>query len=407
MAEEGSIRTQRIEFAREATEGVFPTSPSLLSYSDNVTGVEWSPSPGVEPRRALGGPDINNMFNGPEEHEVTVSYDLQKFIVDGSGDPADASGDGVVRDSNNDQPDTHSLLVREENEDVPAEETVNESTSKDTRLYLVGEGGNISGVTFSGDPSSQQPVTVEITYDMEKVREYQLDQPGTADSLDVTNNGSTSVDVTVEDDSGNVETVTVAAGVTETTTKTDFTTLDAVRLSKDVDGTVTVAETGSTDTLVEIQGSDFYGHGEGDRGVPALDGGTREGTIGTSYETILDDTIERPDGTALAYEVNSVEFTVENDISSREQLGTPRMAMSVGNRTATVGATVVGPTQSVQDAEQSLGEQSSNVRWTLTGGYLEAVNARLTDFGGVSKQEGEAAMSLDNTFTGETVNVST
>jgi hypothetical protein len=410
MSTEGSIRDQRIEVARETRPGIFPADPSLLAYSDNNTSFEWSPSPGVEPRRGLGGPDVSEFFNGPEEHEVTVEYDLQRFPVDGAGEPLDPSGDGIVRDANNDLPNTHSLLVREENLDVPASETVNGATRKDTRLFLVGVGGRISGVSFSGDPGSQQPVVAEVTYDYAKVREYQLDQPGAETELAVVNNGSQAVDVTIEDEGAvTAETLTVAAGATEPTALT-YADVDALELSEDLDGDVELYEYDATNAVVEdhlatIRGSDFYGHGEGDMGVRALGGGSHAGAIGTAYETILDDEFERPTGSSLAIEVNSVEFSVENDIESRTQVGTPRMAFSVGDRTVEASATVVGPTQSVQNAEEALGGQGGTFRWVLNGGYLDAIDARLTDFSGVSKTEGEASMSLDNTFTGETVDV--
>lgn len=400
MAEEGSIRNQRIEVTRENEPGVFPTDPDLMLFSNNVTSFEWSPTPGVSERRGLGTPDIVDFYNGPEEHEVTVAYDLYRFPVDTNGDPDDPSGDGVVRDANNDLPNTHSFMVREENLGIPASETVDGSTSRDTHLYLVGVGGRISSVTFSGDPGSDQPITCEITYTLEKVREYQIDQPN-AETLEIENTGSSEVDVTVEDDgAATSETLTVSKGSTATTADT-FDSLDAVSLSSDLDGDVIVSETTSGETLAKIRGGEFYGHGEGDLGVPALGAGSRGTEISGSTETIIGDEIERPDGSPIAYELNSVEFTVENEVSTREQVSTPRMGMSVGNRTATVAATVVGPTESVKNAEQALGNRAANVRWTLTSGWLQADTARLTDFGGVSKTEGEAAMSLDNTFTGE------
>ena len=405
MSNEGSIRNQRAEFVRESQKGVFPTDPTFEAFSDNITSVDWSPTPGVSERRGIGSPDVATFHNGPEEHELTVEYDLQRWVVDGSGDPNDATGDGVLRNANNDLPNTHGVVIREENLDVPASETVNGAASKDTRLYLVGIGGRVSSVTYSGDPGSDQPVTVEVTYTFEKIREYQLDQPGTDDTLDITNNGSSGVDVTIENENaGTSETNTVAAGTTVTTTAT-FSDIDAVELSGDIDGDVVVAESTSGDDLVRIRGSNHYGHGEGDEGVPALGSGSHAGAVGTAYETILDDTIERPSGTGLGYEINSVEFTVENELDTREQIGTPRMAISAGNRTVEVSTTLVGPTESVQQANEALGEVGANLVWSLSGGSLQADNARLTDFSGVSKSEGEAAMSLDNTFTGETVTV--
>lgn len=405
--DEGALRNQRIEFARENVKGVFPTEPAFEFFSDNMNSVEWSPSPGVQERRGLGGPDISGFFNGPEEHEFTVSYDLQRFVADASGNPVDPAGDGILRDSNNDLPNTHSLLIREENYEVPEDETVDgENGPKDTRLYLVGVGGRVSSVTLSGDPGSQQPITVELSYSFQKVREYQFDQPDTSTDLElVSTDDADTFDVTLESEDGATNDTVTLAGTSPVLTTETFAGLDAVDLDDDPQGDVEVRTTGGT-TLAVIRGAEFYGHGEGDEGVPALGtNGSHASAIGSTYETILDDTLERPQGTPLAHEINSVEFTVENDLEMREQLGTPRMAISVGNRTVEVAATVVGPTESVKNAEETLGAVSSNVEWSLDGGTLTAVDARLTDFGGVSKSEGEAAMSLDNTFTGETVDV--
>lgn len=402
---EGAIRNQRIEVAREDMRGVFPDDPDLMFFSDNIPSVEWSPSPGNEERRGVGSPDITTFHNGPESHEVTVTYDLQRFPVDADGDPDDPSGDGIIRDDNNDLPNTHGLLMRETNTNVPAEDTVNGDNSKDTRLYLVGEGGRIASVTFTGDPSSEQPIVVELSYQFEKVREYQIDQPDDSTTLVLSSSeAGDDFDVTLESEDGSTSETVTLDGTTEVTTNESFEDLDAIDLAGNPDGDVTIAEDGGDDLAV-IRGVDYYGHGEGDEGVPALDEGSRASEIGTSYETILDDELTGYNDDPVAHEINSVEFTVENDLDTREQLGTPRMAIDAGNRTVTVAATVVGPTESVQHAERSLGNVPHSVTWTLDGGDLEAVDAVLTEFGGVSKSEGEAAMSLDNTFTGETVDV--
>jgi hypothetical protein len=265
-------------------------------------------------------------------------------------------------------------------------------------------------VSLSGDPGSQQPVTAEVTYQFAKVREHQLDQPDGNTELAVVNNGSRAVDVTIENEGATTEeTITVGAGATEPTAGT-YANVDALELADDLDGDVELYEYDAANAVTEdhlatIRGADFYGHGEGDMGVRALGAGSHAGAIGTPYETILDDKFERPTGASLAIEVNSVEFSVDNTIETRTQVGTPRMAFAVGDRTVETSATVVGPTESVQNAEQALGERAGTFRWYLDGGELDAVDARLTDFAGVFKTEGEASMSLDNTFTGETVDV--
>jgi hypothetical protein len=413
MSNEGAIRSQRVEFVREVTRGDFPTSPAFELYSMNITGLSWSPSPGVNERRGIGGPDIHTFHKGPEEHELTVEYDLQRWLTDGGGNPNDAAYDGVARDSNNDLPNTHSVLVREVNEGVPADETVDayaetgyssgNPTTKDTYLMLVGIGGYIDEVTFSGDPGSEQPVTVELSYQFQKVREYQIDQPD--GTLTVHNDGTRSVDVTLANADGSTSNqLTVAAGGSSTTVVA-YDELEAVDLSRDVDGPVTVVDNGTGEAIAVIRGSDHYGGVEGDLGTPSVGGGSHAGALASPYETILDDSIERPVGERIAFEINSVEFTVSTELDTRERIGTLAMGISAGDRTVETTATIVGPTESVQQADEALGVAGANVRWRMDGGNLQANNATLPDVPGVDKSEGEAAMSLDNTFRGEDVTI--
>jgi hypothetical protein len=414
MTNEGAIRSQRVEFAREARTGTFPTDPAFELYSMNITSLSWSPSPGVNERRGIGGPDIETFHKGPEEHELTVEYDLQRWLTDAAGDPNDAAYDGIARNSNNDLPNTHSVFVREVNEDVPASETVDgygatgyssgAATPKSTYLMLVGVGGRVDDVTLSGDPGSEQPVVVEISYMFEKLREYQVDQPDDS-TLTVHNDSSSGVDVTLANaDASTSETLTVAAGDSATTVAT-FDELETVALADEVDGPVTVVDDGRGEALAIVRGADHYDDIEGDRGTPPLGNGSHADALTQDYETILDDVIERPAGAPIAFEINSVEFSVSNDLDSREQIGTLRMGISAGNRTAETTATVVGPTESVQRADEALGVVGATLRWTLGGGNVQLERATLPDVPGVDKSEGEAAMSLDNTFRGETVTI--
>lgn len=413
---EGGIRPQRAEFAREATTGEFVSNPTYLLYSDNITGLSWSPSAGIAARRGIGDPDVAEHFNGPEEHEVTVGYDLQKFPVDGSGNPDDATGDGIVRTADNELVNTHNINVRERNDAIPAEETWNGANTHDTRLFLAGRGGYVSDVTFTGDPGSDQPVTVELTYSFEKVREYQVDQFTSASNGEVgvvsTDSGDTSQTLTVESEGAATTEDIALNGTTIVWSSSSFNDLDALHLDAETAGDVEVYQNEGTtasptqgDLLATIRGSSFYGHGEGDLGVPALGTGSHASAIGTSYETILGDTIERPENTGLALEINSVEFSVSNDLDSREQVERPVMSMDAGDRNVEATATIVGATESVHSAEQHLGNRGNAFLWYLDGGLLQADAARLTDFGGVDKSSGEAAMSLDNSFEGQGVTV--
>lgn len=413
MSDEGALRNQRIEFVRESTIGTVPTDPSYNLYSDNVTNISWSPSAGLEQRRGIGSADITTFHNGPEEHEVTVTYDMQDFLVDGSGTPVDAAGDGVVRDGDNDLQNTHHFLFRETNSAIPSGETVEGANSLDTRLYLVGKGARVDSVTMTGDPGSDQAVVVELTYMAEKVREYQIDQPGASNTIAVesTDTNDTSQTLTVEDQGASTSETLTLNGTTTVTGSSNFDNVDALELDAETAGDVKVWEYDSSGSskvnqIATIKGSTSYGGVEGDLGVPALGSGSHASAIGSSYEIILDDSIDHG-GNAYGYELNSVEFSVENNVDTREQIGSIGMALSAGNREGTVTATVVGPTESVKNADDHLTNTSANVKWTLDGGFVELTNARLTDFGGIDKSSGESAMSLDNTFTGESVNTST
>lgn len=414
MASEGAIRPQRAEFVRETTTGVFPTDPAFLAFSDNITSLSWSPDPGVDPRRGIGDPDPVVFHKGPEDHELSIEYDLQNWLVTGGGDPLDASADGLLRTANNQLGATHSVLLREENNGVEASETVDgwgdtgqesgSPTSKDTRMFLVGKGGRHASVTYTGDPGSDIPVVTEIQYNFEKVREYQIDQPPSSTTLDVYNGGSSDVDVTIEDEgAGTTETITATAGTT-TSGSSSFTGIDAVSLASRVDGDVAIIDTNLSEVLAIIRGGDHYA-AEGDLGVPALGGGSHAGAIGTAYETLLDDSIERPAGTGIAFEINSVEFSVDNNLDIRTQVGTSDSGISVGERTIEVSATVLGPTQSIQQMDEAMAAIQADIDWVMSGGTLTADQAANMDPGGVDKSTGEAAMSLDNTFqaTGVTI----
>lgn len=411
---EGGIRPQRVEVLRETTAGTIESDPAWEYYSDNMQGLSWSPTPGVEPRRGLGDADVSEVHRGPEGHEVTVSYDLQQALTSG----ADMAADGILRSSgDNSLPNTHQMVARETIDAIPAAETWNGATSYDTRLFLVMLGGRVGTVKLSGDPGNDQPVIPELTYTAEKVREYQVDQPASATLLTVESSDASDSTQTVtiqglDDASSAAEEDVSLSGTSAVSTSGQFTTIDAVVLDGDCVGDVTVSiNDGDTttpsagDALTKIRGSDFYGVGEGDRGIPALGSGSHASTIGSAYETILDDTIERPSGTDLAYEINSVELTVENNLDTRTKIGTPRMAISAGPRDVTLASTIVGPTESMQSAEDALGAVESNLIWTLSSSTLTLSSAFLSDFGGVSKEVGQAAMSLDNTFTGQGITV--
>ena len=404
-ATEGGIRSTRYEFVREDVPGEFVEDPEFMHPSDNVVSFEWSPDGGVEPREGLGTPDVVRHDNGPESHDLTLEYDLQRFPVDGTGEPLDLSGDGLLRvGPQNALPNTHTVVRRQSADGLSPSQTVNGDESRDTRIFTVCLGGKIDSLSYNGDPSSDQPVVTNVDYMLEKGRQYQVDQPDEESILSIENTGTSPVDVTIEDeDAETTETLTVDGGETEVTVD-EFADIDAVMLDTDIDGNVIISEDEGVDLCI-IKGSDHYGHGEGDRGIPALGSGSHADPIDEPYEMILEDELQQPVGETLAFEINSVEYSVNNNVDGREQLGTPRMALSAGSRDIEVTTTIIGESESVRTADHHLSVTQNDIRWIMVGGYIQADNAALTDFGGVNDEVGESAMALDNTFTGEGITV--
>jgi len=425
---EGGLRDHRIEFAREPANQKIaypPDGPSYEFYADTMYDIEWSPSPGLEEFRGLSNADPEDFNKGPEEHTVTVTHPLQRFPVDQNGDPDGAIGDGLTRDSDNKLPNSHTIVDREDKGVVAPESTVNGSTAKATRMYTVGLGARIDDVSLVGDPGSSQPIEVEVTYTLEKGRRYQIDQPSAATDLAIksTHADDTSQYVRTESDdpngTGTSETIQLDGTTEVTTSATDIESIDSIFIVDASDGThqnatytrgdVKVLEGTGGDELAVIHGWEHYTDDdvEGDSGVPGVGSGSRASAIGSTYETILGDTIERPAGTGLGFELNSVELSVSNNIGSRERTETFRMALSEGDRDTNLTATIVGETESVKNADEALAGVLNNIVWTLSGGTITVDSAALTSPGSILTERGQSAMSLDNEFTGQGLSLST
>lgn len=405
---ESGLRNHRTEFVREGVNSdgdpTTPSAPAWELFSDRVYNVNWSGPPNLEGDRGLGDADVDEFDKAPEEHEVTVEYAMQRAFMSGGSSNA-AEADGIRRDSDNLLPNTHTILDREEKGTLAATETVNGSTAKDSRTYLVGQGGKISSVEIQGDPSDQQPFRVSVTYWMEKVRDYQIDQPGTADSLDVVSDDTDDTEtVIIEDDSGTTESVTLNGTTVVTTTKTDWSSIDAVEITDgsgnqtDTEGTVSISETTAGDTLVEIDGSNAYANVEGDSGVPATEGGSHAAAIGTSFDRTLADSITYGGG-SLAFEINSKSAEFDNNLERNVRDDSFRQRIQEGARDSSVSATVYGQVETRRQFERALQNTGADIVWTYpSAGNITWNLARLTDPGEYSPEASQAQMMLDATF---------
>lgn len=414
---ESGIRNYRIEYIRETTTGTAPSDPAWNLYSDTVRSWEWSPDAQIEMVRGVGDAAPSQFFRGPETHELTITYDLQQGI-ESAGSPQDAAADGLERDSDNILKNTHIFQAREDKTSLDSEETINGSTSLDARIFTVGKGGYVDEVTITGDPGSQQPVQVELTYQFEKIRSYQIDQPSSSTLLafESTDSSDTSLSIEVEnEDAGTTETVTLDASdaTTLVSSSSQFSDIDVIELASESTGDINVyVNSGSQttpakgDQLATIYGQDSYNGVEGDLGIPALGSGSHASALGSSFEYFIGDTIERPSSTNLAFDINSSEFGVANNVEATNRSDSMRQRYHVGNQDSTLSATVLGESESHSQIIEHLLKTSNNVVWTLDNSTLQLDSAVMTSPPSRSVEAGSATMSLDAEFSGSGITVS-
>jgi len=401
----GGIRKYRLEFVRETTESNAPENPEWLLFSDNVRSFEPDITPGTEGQRGLGDPDFKAHFTGTGSFQLSVEYDLQQWFVDGNSNPLDAAYDALQRDSNNAIPNSHSIVRRMEQDGIEGSNTVNGSTSKDTRQYIVYRGAKPGTVTLTGDPTDAQPIMVTLDYMARKAEVFQVDQPSTDTELDVVSNSSndTSQTLTIEDEGANTTEDVELDGTNSQSTTASFDNIDALELDAETEGDVTVSENG--DDLAVIRGQNSYDFDEGELGVPALGGGSHAGAIGSSYEIVQGDTIDRPSATPLGDEVNTVEVSVENNVGEDATTTGPRPLVVAGERLPEASGTLFGEVEYFDKMVDSLTTTNNTLRWEMDGGNLELDNAVVVGTSG-AEESSQGLKEVDFTIEGQGVTIS-
>lgn len=412
---ESGLRDQRLEFIRENQLGVVPTDPTYIEYANTVQNFAWTPEAEPQGRRAIGSEDVITWEQGPEIHELTVTYDLVRWFDD-SANPNDASADAMFRG-----PDgllsSHTVVAREEKGSIHANNTVNGSTSKATRIYTVAHGAVPSEVEIQGDPSDAFPVQIALTYRAQEARSYQIDQPDSSSFIHVeSDSANDTMDITLEEedahDTGQGETLTLS-GTTAVATSTEFTDLDAAYLAEEPEGTVTIyADDGSgsgsagapADALMEIHGQSEYGDLIGDQGVPAIENGTRDTAPDQEPETFIGASIDRG-GTELRHEIPSAVLRVTNELEELERATDRPMGVYAGNRTVEMDCTMYGETTTHDLFDEYLRTVEDNINWNLATGTLTVENAVYFEPGERAIETAQAIMEVDSTFQGQGLQV--
>lgn len=419
---EGGLRDHRIEFVREDMDSngdpQTPTDPEFETYSDTIRTFDWSPTPGLEARRGISDADPDGHEKGHEEHQLQVIYDLQRWFETAEGEPLDAAYDGLVRTDTNRLPNSHTVLDREVKGTVAEINTVDgTSGARESRVYTVGRGGSIDSVAVTGDPSDQQPVTVELGYEFERYRSFQIDQPaGTTLSVSVTYTDSEGTDrtldygesgyddttqtLTIEADDGTTEVISLNEDTAVATTAA-FDTIDGLELDADTFGTVVVEDDAGTE-LARIDGAMEYEVVEGDLGVPCVEAGSHAAPIDEPYETIIGDRLEKG-GEPFAMDINSRSIEVENNLDRTPREDSFAHRIHVGPRDTTVTATVLGETESHDQIMAALKAEARDIEWYMDGGTLRCPKAVGDEPPSKTVEEGQASMNLDTGFDSQGV----
>ena len=393
-AESGQL-PGRYEWVEEPSPGAVPTDIEWNRFSDVIRTFEMDPGATLARQDSIATADAVDHNRGPEEPSATVGYDLQRFPVDGAGDPVDASAYGILRDQYNDLLGT--LLA------VGRREYGGGNDGAGVREFSVVRGAGVDSVSPTLDPSGEQPILMELSLTARKARSYLIHQPSAATTLELvsTDDGDT-MEVTIEtEDAGTTDTISLD-GTTAVTTTTPYSDIDAVWLADNPTGNVTVSD-GSGTTFLELTGGLEYSDDDqpvdGDRGIPPLGAGSHAGEISSSFEHFVGDRFERPAGEAVRARINSASWTIENNINTQALHNTRAPALDAGNRGVTVDADAAGPYISHKSMMESLQKVQQHIEHELSGGTLQFKNAVPTDAAARTVEAEQAVASISETFS--------
>ena len=406
---EGGLRRQRVDFHREAALGqLAETNRVFNEYSPILQGFNWTPDAEPAERRAVGHPDPVKYDPAAEAHDLTVNYDMTRWFVD-TGEADDAVYDALFRDIDNIPIASHTVVGREEKNSLHEALTVDgASGAKNTRIYTVTRGGQPAEAEVIGDASETASLMVEMSYRAQSSRSYQIDQPSEGAQLQVVsdNAADTGIDVTVENEGGTVSETVALDGTTPVAVGLagDFEDVDAFELAAETDGTVTLQEDDATPVeLAKIHGKDAYPTEDGDLGVPALLGGTREAAPADT-QNFLGAEITRG-GEGLRNEIPAITLRVSNETEEMERATTREMGIYAGDRELELELTMFGENATHQTFDEYLRIAEADVVWHLSGGDVTLEDAVYFEPGERAIETSQAVMEVGASFRGRGISV--
>jgi hypothetical protein len=385
----------RYEYIVEPAPMEVPTDPEWQRFSDTIRSFSADPGASYARQNNIGNPDAADHNRGTEDPSADIGYDLQKFPVDSNGNPQSAAAYGILRDKYN---QLHGTLLTVERTEAPGG-----NDGAGMRIYTVVRGAKVESVDPTNDPSAEDPILMELGLQPTKVRSYAIHQLSEAEPLAVTStepDADSEITATIESEGATTtEVIQVGSGAgTES-----FDDIDAIWLSATPEGDITVTGDTSDTTICELAGGLTYSDDDqpvdGDRGVPALGGGSHADPIGTSYEHFVGDRVERPVGSPVRPRVISAGWTVENDLST-DAVHTSRLpTVDESDRTVTIDADVAGPKVSHDSMMEALQKTQQDYEHEVSGGIFRFKNTVVESNGERQREaSGQAVASISETF---------
>lgn len=402
---ENALQNVRIEWVASSLDSDDvprpPTDPEWNRFGDYIASYPgWSGDAGVEGQNAAGSGDTTDHFRGPEEHDLTVQWWLQRFFLDGSGNANDPIGELITYDFQT-APPCHEVLARREVDDGGAK-------GAGFREYVYASGAKPSTVTLPGDPSESQPIVAEAGYAAEKVTQIIIHQPATSVTpvISSTSDNDTTQSVTIESENGDTAETLSLNGTTEVTATASFDDIDAIWVDGEHEGDIDVAD-GNGNSLLEdpLTGTDTDGV-DSQRGVPALGTGSHASAIGTDPSGYLFlGTTSSWDGGALsesaaADRVHALDLDVEIGIAREPRQGTRRQAIDYEPRSVSVEADLAGPYESAKQNYRYFTGKAADLVYGFPDGDVTVVDAQLTDTDDVDRSGGDGPAIYGITLEG-------
>lgn len=407
-----------------------PTDPAFKLWSKSVQSAGTESSSEYEESLGLGNDVAHTKNRGVESHDISVSYELNRFPEDSAGNVQDPFGYAALRNADNRLQETLTYLQVIERGSLALENTVHyryftdfgnthpgtdpgATAGRASRTEIYGRGGRPDDPELSANPGDSAVIEVDMSLMMGKVRKYQIDQPDSGKYIHVRSTASGDTDVPVD-----IETTDGATSETITTDSTDGTTAvpsantyDSLRVHVDgaFDGTIEIYQDDGSGTstdpegapgelLTYIRGANSYDGIEADRGVPMVGAGSfeSEGSLGDALSALK--TAGSFDGSDAAQQIMGSTVSVSNNLEDLTPAGTLTRDIHAGQREIESNSTVYGEAEGVRSFQDHIEGREGELRLPTTGGDIVMPRVYVSEGGDTEREEGSAVMQVDVTF---------